>query len=207
MSRGRGRVDFEGDRPEEEPLSSAIPTSACTIDWAYPSLTVLIEGKSLTWYFDEYPRRGLALEVMHIIKGMVEAGSYFDTYQTFGQYRSNIGSILRNIDLHDPSRRVNSLKDMDRAFFDVLDHEDMRISEWSRLQQLILVVRAARKFEPTSVATDLVSPLYGDRLSYVSRYGKPKTNPRDWYSPNVAAQIQAAARTDILKTTDRVRGG
>jgi hypothetical protein len=207
MGRGRGRVDFEVDTEIGQLATAETANFSCTIDVGRPSLTVLIENKPKTWYFDEYPRRELALEVMQIIKAMIDAGSYFDTFANYQSYRLSLGSILSNINRHDPSGRVVSVTDMDRDFFDVLDQKGMGTAAWKRLCQLILVVRAARTFDPASVAEDLISPLYGDRLAYVSQYDKPTATPRDSYSPYVADQIRAAARCDIVKATDRVREG
>jgi hypothetical protein len=207
MGRGRGRVDFEVGTEIGQAATAEQPNFSCTIDVGQPSLTVVIGNKPMTWYFHKYPRRELALEVMHTVKAMIDAGSYFNTFATYQGYRLSLGSILSNINRHDPSGRVVSLADMDRDFFDVLDQKGMGTAAWKRLSQLIVVVRAARTFNPASVAGDLISPLYGDRLAYVSRYDKPTTNPRDSYSPYVIDQIRAAARRDIVKATDRVREG
>ncbi|WP_162820254.1 hypothetical protein [Microvirga calopogonii] len=182
-------------------------SGTCRVDPARPSLIVRLQNRTTTWHFDKYPRRELALEVMRVIKSMVEHGGYFNTFASYKAYRYSLGSNLNNINRHDPAGRVYSLRDMDRAFLDGIDHPGMKTSAWSRFHNLIFVLRAARTFNPEATAPDLNDPVYGDRLSFISRYERATPLPRDSYSPHVAAQIQTAARSDIAAVSERVRAG
>jgi hypothetical protein len=206
MVRRRGPVDFRQSAAGETGPSDHL-SGSCQVDPARPSLIVHLQNQTTIWHFDKYPRRELALEVNNLFKSMIEHGSYFNTHASYLGYRYRLGSILTRIDQHDRAGRVRSLRDMDRAFLDGMDYPQINSSAWGRLHNLINVLRAARRFNPEATAPDLTDLVYGDRLSFISRYDKPRPTPRNDYSPHVAAQIQSAARSDIAAVTERVRAG
>lgn len=201
---GRRPLDFSS---EEVAYLETKASHECCIDLDKLTLRATFEGRSITWHFARYSRRSLSIDFMHIVESMFSRHYFSDSYHSFLSFRHCIGSLLSNIDKHDPSGFVNNTHDMGIEFINHLDRPHMTIAEWKRLNCLTISLRCARFFSKNLVSTNLVDGIAGDRLSYVSRHPKPRTSPRDAYSPYVADQIKNAANSEVHSVTERVRLG
>lgn len=205
MSAGRApRVRF--DRGVDEPHELSWATS-CVVDRVNFELKASFDNDPIGWSFARYSRRGLASEIFELFPWMLQSGHYFGTHASALRYRLSIGGLLSKIDSIDPAARIQSLRDMDRAFLETLDHPGLLTSEWARLGHIVKMLRAARAKHSASVASDLKCPELGDRLRFVSRHPKPASIPRDAYSPFVANQIEGAVKPEIALCITRVRNG
>ncbi len=202
MTHRRRSVNFDCAAPAlvRKPLLS----SDAKIDGLH--LVVWIAGQNTEWNFERYSRRELALDFLSVFHRMVVVQKHFSNFNTFISYRLAIGGILSNIDELDPDKRILCLRDIDRRFLDCIDVGSSQ-ANYKRLQALIVVLRASRESDVDTVSEDLDHPHHGDRLSYVSSAPKPRSNPKDAYSPYVANQILGAARAEIQAAITRVRTG
>lgn len=171
------------------------------------TLVITIEGRTARWNFSAYSRPELALEVMGVFERWIEEGRSFQSFRTFESYRLKTGGFLTKIDYWDPAGKVQSLKDIDRGFLDILDVPNQTKSQHERLQKLIVLLREARRQSTRNVAADLLNTDVGDRLAFVSRWPKPISTPKDAYSPFVVKQIQDAARSEIRSSLAELREG
>ncbi len=171
------------------------------------TLSCFIDGRSLTWNFSSYKRQDLALQFGNAFYFLLLRGKRFKSYATLLGYRLSIGGFLSKIDAYDPKNRIHSIASIDRAFLDSLDNPNLTPSAYTRLQTIIVILREIRAMDVARVADDLRSEVQGDRLSFISRWPKPSTRPRDHYSPYVARQIEDAARNEMDKALTRLRSG
>lgn len=202
MRHRRRSVNFDCATPAVVPRF--LLSSDAKIDGLH--LVVWIAGQKTEWNFERYSRRELALDFLSVFHKMVVVQKHFSNFNTFIGYRLAIGGILSNIDELDPENRIHCLRDIDRRFLDCIDIGSSQ-ANYKRLQALIVVLRASRESDVDTVSEDLETPHHGDRLSYISSAPKPRSNPKDAYSPYVANQILGAARGEIQAAITRVRAG
>jgi hypothetical protein len=86
---------------------------------------------------------------------------------------------------------------MDSGFIGTLDGPNLTLSGYKRLGHLVRLVRFALEDGCVSTHPSLSDPRVARRLKVVSIYPKPKTEPREPYSPFVEQQIAAAARKEM----------
>lgn len=205
MARGRGAVSFD---LAQAPTSVLNPT-----EWTYDTngapktLVVWVAGKRDAWTLSAYPRRQLALEFAELFAKLVEAGLQFGSKDTYVRYKTEIGSFLKLLETKDERKNIQTISDINTAIISKFDGPLIGQAGYRRLNVLIVMLRAARQINADAVADDLKPAADGDRLAYISDFAKPKTTPRDSYSPHVVRQLRAAASSEMNAVLTRVRAG
>lgn len=203
MRRGKTKVHFGSEGGGDPPAPSALGIEFC-VDT--PFIRIVGDRTSFHWNASQCTRPEIAREFIIALKELADQAAVTQ-FTTLRGYRDALIAFTRHLDRIDPQHSVTRLPDVDRAVLDTYDPPEIQTAQWTKLSRLVKTLRFIRRRRPESVSEGLSDSLRGDRLRFISRHGKPKTTPKDPYSPYVAAQLKAAAERQIREARQRVRIG
>lgn len=205
MSRSRKASVVSFDEEADASDCKQAIVSGATVEGM--ALVASVASQTVRWDFAKYRRKNLAINFMMLMFDVLNLGRLFTSWNTFLKYKHSISYIIKNIDAIDPYNDIIDISSFSRSFVERLDGPGLSSAAYGRLLVLIVLLREARKANPQSVSEDLRGSNVSDRLSFISRWPKPKSTPRDPYTPYVASQIEQAARLELQVVLKEMRAG